>query len=285
MLIRGLIFPLMENYEHIFYLDCPRFTVGRADQWGEHGYLLFEGKVYFYEVDRKDQTTNTRSPVSIREFLEYAEKHRIPIPEDFLAKLAETEFAKEIIELKNADLELREKLVRSGKLFDGYNEEMEALHNRNAAALHKIIERIGYPTARRVGAEASEAAWLVIQHSIGQPEFMKKCAAFLEKAVNEKQADAKQLAYLTDRIAVLEGKAQIYGTQFEWDANGELSASPFDDLEKVNQRRKSIGLNSLAEQTETIRKQVTAENEKPPADLKERREEFDRWRKKVGWIK
>ena len=37
----------MENYEHIYYLDCPHFTVGRVDQWGEQGYLLFEGKILF----------------------------------------------------------------------------------------------------------------------------------------------------------------------------------------------------------------------------------------------
>jgi hypothetical protein len=79
----------MENYEHIFYLDCPHFTVGHVDQWGEHGYLLFEGKVYFYEVDRKDQCATTRLPTTIKEFLAYAEKHQISIPEDFLKKLME----------------------------------------------------------------------------------------------------------------------------------------------------------------------------------------------------
>ena len=194
-------------------------------------------------------------------------------------------FAKEIIELKIADLKLRDELVRSGQLFEGYNEEMESLHNKNAEALNEIIEQIGYPTISKIGAEANEAAWLVIQHSIGKPEFMKKCAALLEKAVTDEQADAKHLAYLTDRIAVLEGKPQLYGTQFDWDANGKLSASPLDDFEKVNQRRKTLGLNSLAEQTTKIRKQAAAENEKPPVDLKVRKEEFDLWRKKVGWIK
>jgi hypothetical protein len=79
----------MENYEEIFYLDCPHFTVGHVDQWGEHGYLLFEGKVYFYEVDRKDQCSTTRSPATIKEFLVYADKHQIPIPEAFLKKLEE----------------------------------------------------------------------------------------------------------------------------------------------------------------------------------------------------
>ena len=80
----------MENYEHIFYLDCPHFTLGRVDQWGEQGYLLFEDKVYSYEVDRKDQCSSTYSPRSISDFLAYAETQQISIPGDFLAKLRET---------------------------------------------------------------------------------------------------------------------------------------------------------------------------------------------------
>lgn len=193
--------------------------------------------------------------------------------------------AKEIIELQNADLELRDKLIQNGQLSDGYNKEMEAMHNRHAEILNNIIEKHGFPTVEKVGKEANEAAWLVIQHSIGQPEFMKKCAVLLEKAANENQADAKHLAYLTDRIAVFEDRVQLYGTQFDWDAGGEMSPKPFDDLEKVNFRRKTIGLNSLEEQTEIIRKQIIAENQKPPADRKERAKQVDEWRKKVGWIK
>jgi len=49
--------------------------------------------------------------------------------------------------------------------------------------LNDIIEKIGYPTVEKVGEEASEAAWLIIEHSIGQPNFMRKCAELLEKAV------------------------------------------------------------------------------------------------------
>jgi len=192
--------------------------------------------------------------------------------------------AEKIIELKNTDLELRDKLIRNGQLFDGYHQEMEALHNKNAEKLNNIIEKTDYPTIEKVGKEANEAAWLVIQHSIGKPEFMRKCAVLLEKAVAEKQADAKQLAYLSDRIAVFEGRAQLYGTQFDWDENGKMNPKMFDDLEKVNERRKSVGLNSLQEQIEIIRKQTLEENQKPPADLKERNKQADEWRKKVGWI-
>ena len=85
----------MENYEHIYYLNCPHFTVGHVDQWGESGYLLFDGKVYFYEEDRKEQCGTTRAPVTIKGFLAFAEKTRLAIPEEFLAKLKEAEIYKE----------------------------------------------------------------------------------------------------------------------------------------------------------------------------------------------
>jgi hypothetical protein len=79
----------MENYEQIYYLDCPHFTVGRVDQWGEHGYLLFEGKIYSYEEDRKDQCGRTHSPTTIKDFFIEAERLQIPVPDDFMQKLKE----------------------------------------------------------------------------------------------------------------------------------------------------------------------------------------------------
>ena len=77
----------MQNYENIHYLDCPHFTVGRADQWGERGYLLFENEVYSYEVDRKEQCGSTTSPMSIADFLVYAKEQSISIPEEFMNAL------------------------------------------------------------------------------------------------------------------------------------------------------------------------------------------------------
>jgi hypothetical protein len=81
----------MENYEHIHYLNCPHFTVGRVDQWGEVGYLLFEGNVYFYDEDRKNQCGTTTSPQTIATFLIYAKEREIEIPEEFMKQLRECE--------------------------------------------------------------------------------------------------------------------------------------------------------------------------------------------------
>jgi hypothetical protein len=193
--------------------------------------------------------------------------------------------AEKIIELKNADLTLRDKLLQSEQLSEGYNEEMKELHNKNAKVLNDIIDTIGYPTIDKVGKDANEATWLVIQHSIEQPKFMKKCAELLEIEVSKNKADSKNLAYLTDRIAVFEGKPQLYGTQFDWDKFGNLSPNPFDDLNKVNERRKSIGLNTIEEQTEIIRVRVKSENQSPPKDFEKRKQEIEKWKKNVGWTK
>ncbi len=195
------------------------------------------------------------------------------------------EIANQIIRMKNTDLEFREKLILMDELGESYNERMASLHNKNSELLSEIINKVGYPTVDMVGQEASEAAWLVVQHSIERPQFMKKAAILLKLAVEKNKADPKNLAYLTDRIAVFEGKPQRFGTQFDWDKNGEMNPSPFDDLAKVNQRRKALDLPSLEEQTEIMKARVKDENRQPPKNFKERERAYNKWRKSVGWTK
>ena len=188
-----------------------------------------------------------------------------------------------IIALKNKDLKLRELLIKKNKLNNDYNKEMEKLHNNNAFILNDIITTIGYPTIEKVGKEANEAAWLIVQHSISQPSFMKKYLQLLKKEVHKNNENAIKLAYLTDRIAVFEGKIQLYGTQFDWDETMKLSPYPFDCIKKVNERRKKIQLNTLEEQIEIIRARAKTENQLPPKNFGNKKLEYNKWRKKVGW--
>jgi len=194
------------------------------------------------------------------------------------------DIAAQLISMKNADNDLRQTLVKSGELFNGYNSEMEALHNQNALHLDQIIETIGYPTPAKVGEEGSAAAWLIIQHAISQPPFMKKCLDLLKQTHPSDKETLQQVAYLSDRIAVFENQPQFYGSQFDWDQEGHLSPQPYDDITLVNERRKLIGLNTLEEQTLLIRQRAEEENESPPKDLSQRNLERDEWKKKVGWI-
>ncbi|AZQ43279.1 DUF6624 domain-containing protein [Nonlabens ponticola] len=192
--------------------------------------------------------------------------------------------AKQIIDLKKADLAMRDRLIESSELNDGYNEQMEALHNVNADKLQDIIDEIGFPSIDKVGKEASDAAWLVIQHAISKPLFMKSCLTHLQRLANNEDAYRIPIAYLSDRIAVFQDKPQLYGTQFDWDDQGMMSPQLMDDAGLVNQRRHELGLNTVEQQTIIMRRQAVKESE-VPQDSGARKKEYDEWRKKVGWIR
>ena len=192
--------------------------------------------------------------------------------------------ATKIIELKTADLCLRDQLLKAGLLQDGYHPKMEKLHLKNARALDAIIQKMGYPTIDKVGKAASEAAWLVIQHVISNPSFMKKFQQLLQKAVEQGKANPRDLAYLSDRIATFENRPQLHGTAFDWDQKGQLSPKRYDNLQKVNQRRKALGLIPLEDQIKKMQKQAKKEGQQPPKDFKNREKALRIWQKKVGWI-
>jgi len=151
------------------------------------------------------------------------------------------------------DLKLREGLLQEGKLFGGYNKEMEKLHNDNAQRLEEIINAIGWPTGAKVGTDGAEAAWLILQHAIARPDLLKSCLSLLQQAAERGEIPAKYPAYLEDRICFFQGQPQKYGTQFDWDEKGQLNYWPLQDEENVDQLRKDIGLPPLAEQVKVMR--------------------------------
>lgn len=193
-------------------------------------------------------------------------------------------FAKEIIDLKNKDIRFRNQLIQERKLGLGYHPEMEKIHIENAKRLDQIIDEIGYPTRGKVGVEASEAAWLIIQHAISLPSFMNKCMDLLCEKVNKKVVNPLNYAYLSDRIAILGNQPQKYGTQFEWDEEDQLVPCEMDNLKDVNQRRKKLGLNSVEDQKKLLNQQAIEENHQKPKSQDEHQKSYDEWRRRVGWI-
>ena len=189
-----------------------------------------------------------------------------------------------LLELQHRDLDYRDELIRRSTLGDGYDPGMAKIHADNADALARIIDNLGgFPTTDLVGPEASAAAWLVVQHAIGSPDFMRRCRDLLATAVAAGTGDAVQLAYLTDRIAVFEGRPQRYGTQFDWDAAGELSPRGVIDVAAVDLRRGALGLPPLAEQTKIMRERAARDGERPPEDGAARRAAYEGWLREVGW--
>lgn len=189
----------------------------------------------------------------------------------------------ELLEMRAADLRLRSELVRDGSLFDGYNERMAALHRRHNARLALVLTEHGWPGRALVDEDGAAAAWFLLQHAILDPPLMRQALPLLERAVQANDADPRHVAFLVDRIRTMEGKPQLYGTSHDWDEAGHLSPLPIEDPATVDERRRRVGLEPLAENTRRLRAQAEAEGEKPPADYEKRRREADAWAHATGW--
>lgn len=181
------------------------------------------------------------------------------------------------------DMETRTRLAATGKLFNGYHPEMEAVHDENAALLMRVFDAVGWPGRRDYGDDGAGAAFLILQHAIGHPELQRRGLALILDAIPEGQANPLDAAYLSDRIAIFEGALQTFGTQFDWDANGQLSPAPMRDPETLDDRRASVGLPPMAETIAQMRARAAAEGEFAPKDLAERRAAYEAWARKAGW--
>lgn len=165
------------------------------------------------------------------------------------------------------DLQVREKLLNEGALSDGYNLEMEAVHKKNAARLTEIVDQFG---KSKVGTEASEAAWLIVQHAISEPALMKRCWELITEADN---VNPQNLGYLYDRICYFKGKPQKYGTEFD-----RRGLYPVEDKKEMIRLRKELKLKVHDEDMNVESKTDLT------ADLHPDDKTFNEWRKKVGWI-
>lgn len=197
------------------------------------------------------------------------------------------DIARALIERRQYDLDIRQRLLSTGELFRGYNPEMEEVHLSNARWLQKIMGEIGWPAQEQVGEEASQAAWLIVQHAIGVPSLMKSALALMQALENTRTIDPVNLAFLSDRIAMYESRPQLYGTQFINDDQGMLTPYALDEsTDQVNQRRRQLGLNTVEERLIelTAQRSVVPVAQRTASERQAERDEYDAWRRKVGWM-
>jgi hypothetical protein len=185
----------------------------------------------------------------------------------------------ELVAMRAEDLRVRQELIESGELNGiGYAPRMEAVHRRNAARLKQIIVEHGWPDRELVGADGTLAAWFIAQHAIGEPDFQRQALALIQEKVRQGKVPAAQEAFLSDRIAMYEGRPQRYGTQSLPCPDGQYRRWETEDPEHVDERRAAAGLPPVeADPPET---EPTAQ---ALAEYREWLRGYEDWLHQAGW--
>jgi hypothetical protein len=141
--------------------------------------------------------------------------------------------------------------------------EQETVDKENQAWIKKQVENEGWPTITEVGPAGAKHAFMLVQHSSDR-KFQKKCLALMS-ALDNDEIHTRGMAYLTDRLLVMEGKRQLYGTQLMHGGNG-FEPAPIENPDTVDERRKSLGMETLGEYIKKAKaevKSIASTNEQP----------------------
>ncbi len=117
----------------------------------------------------------------------------------------------------------------------------------NYTALIKIMDKHGWPKSSEVGERAAKAAFLIVDHH-EDTVILAHFIPILKERCMEGEAEWIYYATIYDRLQVLLGKPQRYGTQYRvLDEKGEqLELFPLEDAKKVDAWREALGLPGLA---------------------------------------
>lgn len=125
--------------------------------------------------------------------------------------------------------------------------EYRRVDAENTDRLRRILSERGWPGKSLVGERGAHNAWLIAQHADHNAAFQRRALALLAEAVACGEATPRELAYLTDRVRVNEGRDQVFGTQMRPDENGLPVPQSIEHPEELDERRAEAGLEPFDE--------------------------------------
>jgi len=187
---------------------------------------------------------------------------------------------RELLAMRQEDRRVRTELADAGELGGPYVPRMEEVQTSNAARLRALISEHGWPVEDIAGKDGSEAAWLIAQHAVGEPEFQRMTLSLLQAAAAARTIPAWHAAFLEDRVAMQEGRPQRFGTQWMDDPrDGLIRPWNLAEPENVNPLRASVGLDPLR----PIPKPGPELSSEEQRKLRENQRWWEDWLASKGW--
>ena len=111
----------------------------------------------------------------------------------------------------------------------------------NLVKVNEYLKQHGWLGPQEVGMNGSQGIFLVIQHA--DLATQKKYLPLIKQAEKDGKTLSSNLAILEDRIAMREGRRQVYGSQgFKDKVTGKSYIYPTIDVDNLDSRRKAMGL-------------------------------------------
>ncbi len=158
---------------------------------------------------------------------------------------------KELLAIFDEDQATRRQSLEFAKKYGFENPTVDSLKkvtfykdSINLINVINILDHYGWVGQEKVGAQASQSLFLVIQHS--DLKTQQKYLPMMRDAVKKGNAAASALALLEDRVALGEGRKQIYGSQIGRNSEtNKYYIQPLEDPDNVDKRRSGVDLESL----------------------------------------
>ena len=153
----------------------------------------------------------------------------------------------QLLERLRADQAVRDSVFGRGLEMDGPAvASMLRVDSANTTWLKAETLLNGWPSPARVGAAASNAAFIILQHATHDPPFQRAMLDTIALAFEKGEIEGQSYALLFDRVRTQAGEKQRYGTQAKRKGN-RVVFDPIEDSLKVDSLRASVKLSTLAD--------------------------------------
>lgn len=114
----------------------------------------------------------------------------------------------------------------------------------NQQFLKSILPTNGWFSKSDYSKEARQTAFLIVQHATNDPDLMKDAQKRMKEGVKTGDVNPSSYALLVDRLNLMDGKPQVYGSQMAC-LNGQYVPSEIEDPEHVDERRAEMKLGPI----------------------------------------
>lgn len=147
-------------------------------------------------------------------------------------------FRKELLALLHED----QAEVRQAALHHGSPQDFNTAARNRMRRVYEILAAIKEPSVENVGTDGSQAISVIALHAklADMKHILKQFSVCYAK--NPKSVYAEAIPSLTDRVQVLEGNRQIFGTQWYLGEDDNFYLFPVENFKEMNTRRSVHGL-------------------------------------------